>query len=216
MLAAVPGLAHGFTLRAAGDFSAGPPPDWPAAAGACRLRLLRQVHGAAVAGARDPRPEPEADAWAGRPPPGTLLGIRTADCLAVLLCHPPSGTVGLAHAGWRGAAAGVVDRTVSAMGCPPRELVAALGPAIGPCCYPVGPEVAGALGRGPHVTRDRGGRFRVDLAGYVENRLLDLGAPADRIERVGGCTACDPDRYFSHRARQDRGRLCAFIGWTAP
>ncbi len=212
----MPGLVHGFTLRAAGDFAAGLPPGWPAAAGAARLRLLRQVHGTAVAGADAPRAEPEADAWAGRPARGTLLGIRTADCLAVLLCHPPSGTVGLAHAGWRGAAAGVVGRTVSAMGCPPQQLLAALGPSIGPCCYPVGPEVAGALGPGPHLARDREGRFRADLAGYVEHRLQELGLPTGRIERVGGCTGCDPDRYFSHRARQDRGRLCAFIGWTAP
>ncbi|WP_084319416.1 polyphenol oxidase family protein [Deferrisoma camini] len=213
-LSAVRGLVHGFTTRAAGSFSAGPPAGWPAAAGGRRLRLLRQVHGAAVVGPEHPDPLPEADAWAGRPPPGVLLGVRTADCVPVILCHPRTRTLAVVHAGWRGTAAGVVTSALEALGAPRQEVVAAVGPAIGGCCYEVGPEVVRALGPGPWATR-AGRRWIVDLRGRVEAELVRAGVPPGRIERVGGCTGCG-EGFFSHRARADTGRMLAFAGWREP
>ncbi len=215
LLAGVPGLIHGFTLRDGGDFRAGPPPGWTRAAGASSLRLLEQVHGAAVASPDAPPGRPRADGWAGRPGPGVLLGIRTADCVPVILCHPPTRTLGLAHAGWRGLAGGIVERVLEAMGVPARQVLAAVGPAIGPCCYQVGSEVVRAVGF-PFARPwpGRTDRFRLDLAAAVADRLARLGVPGPRIDRVGGCTACHTDRYFSYRAEgAGTGRLCAFAGW---
>ncbi len=215
LLAGVPGLVHGFTTRAAGDLSAGPPPRGLPGADGFALRLLRQVHGCRVASPSAPEPVPEADGWAGRPVPGVLLGILTADCVPVLLCHPPSRTLGLAHAGWRGIARGVVTRVLKAMGVPAEEVWAAVGPAIGPCCYRVGPEVVRALGPGGAAPwPGMPGRYREDLGRRVRAQLERAGVPAPRIDRVGGCTACHPERYFSHRARGETGRLLAFAGWA--
>lgn len=213
----VPGLVHGFTLRAAGDatdpaFAA----ELCAATGMERLRRLRQVHGRRVVAARDPAAQPEGDGWAGRPEPGVLLGILTADCLPVLLCHPRSGVLGLAHAGWRGAAAGVVGQVLEAMEVPADEVWAALGPAIGSCCYQVGSDVVRALPPGsPRLAPwpGRPDRFRFDLAGLVRDELLSRGVRGARIDASGLCTACDPDRFFSYRREDATGRLCAFLGW---
>ena len=211
----MPGLIHGFTVRESGDFRNGPPPGWLRAAGADTLRLLEQVHSAAVAFPDDPAGRPRADGWAGRPEPGVVLGIRTADCAAVLLCHPPTRTLGLAHAGWRGLAGGVVERVLEAMAVPAREVLAVVGPAVGPCCYQVGPEVVRAVG--PRFARPwpgAPGRFRLDLPAAVAGRLVRMGVPAFRIDRVGACTACHTDRYFSYRSEgAGTGRLCAFAGW---
>ncbi|MBE0617156.1 MAG: polyphenol oxidase family protein, partial [Proteobacteria bacterium] len=122
VLAGVPGLVHGFTARASGDFATeGTVAGLLAETGAKELQLLRQVHGARVARVGGAVSRPEADAWAGRPAPSVLLGILTADCLPVLLCHPPTRTVGLAHAGWRGATAGVTKAALMAMGVPVEE-----------------------------------------------------------------------------------------------
>ncbi len=213
-LGAVPGLVHGFTTRSAGSFAPEPPAGWPGAAGGRRLRLLRQVHGAAVVPPDHPAPVPEADAWAGAPEPGVLLGVRTADCVPVIAVHPPTRRVAVIHAGWRGTAAGVVSAAVGALGVPPGELLAAVGPAIGACCYEVGEEVVEALGRGPWARR-RGERWFVDLRRRVTAELAGLGVPPPRIEWVGGCTGCS-GAFFSHRARGEAGRMLAFAGWGAP
>lgn len=211
----MPGLCHGFSLRAAGSFA---DPEaarrLTAEVGASRLRLLKQVHGVAVASPDDPAAEPEADAWAGRPPAGVLLGVCTADCLPVLLCHPPSRTVGLAHAGWRGAVAGIVPAVLKAMGVRAEEVWAVLGPSIGPCCYEVGLDVAEAAGPGSAALAPLGGgKFRFDLPGYVRGQLLDAGVPAGRMDRVDLCTGCRTDLLFSYRREGRTGRLCGFLGW---
>ncbi|MBI5017798.1 MAG: polyphenol oxidase family protein [Deltaproteobacteria bacterium] len=217
LLGRVPGLLHGFTLRAAGDFAH--PEDRvrleEELAGARRLRLLRQVHGVAVAGPDDPEAEPEGDAWAGRPPPGVLLGVRTADCLPVLFCHPASRTLGLAHAGWRGAVGGIAAATLKAMGVRADEVLVALGPSIGPCCYEVGADVAEAVGCDSPSLRPEGSRkFRFDLPGFVADQLLAVGVAASNLEHVNLCTACRPDLLFSYRREGRTGRLCAFLGWS--
>jgi YfiH family protein len=218
LLDAVPEMVHGFSLRSAGDFSSG------AAAlallkeiGARRLRLLRQVHGAVVAPSDELTDLPEADGWAGAPEPGELLGILTADCLPVLLCHPRSRVLGLAHVGWRGAAVGIVEQTLKAMGVPAEEMKVALGPSIGPCCYGVREDVAQALGRGsPHLKACGGevGTYRLDLAGLVRSQLEAAGVSFDQIDVARLCTACRPDLFFSHRGGNASRRMVAFLGWS--
>jgi len=213
-LSRVPGLQHGFTLRTWGDF-AGTEPGLRllARTGARALRLLRQVHGIAVIGADDEAVVPEGDAWAGRPAPGVLLGVCTADCLPVLLCHPPSRTLGLAHAGWRGAVAGIAEATLKAMRVPAEEIVAALGPSIGPCCYEVGADVARGAAGSRRVQEKGGGKFWFDLPGFVGDRLAEAGVAPGNVERLGLCTGCRTDLFYSYRREGRTGRLCAFMGW---
>ncbi|GAB4259490.1 MAG: hypothetical protein Kow0092_07740 [Deferrisomatales bacterium] len=219
LLAAVPDLVHGFTGRDAGDAAApGFGDRLAAAAGAGRTRFLHQVHGARVARPEAPPERPEADGWAGAPPRGTLLGILTADCLPVLLCHPPSGSLGAVHGGWRGLAAGVIPNTLKALGAPADEIRAVLGPHIGPCCYQVDAPVRDAFGALPggfapwDAVPDR---YRLDLAAVARAQLLAAGVRPEHLQAVGGCTACEPDRYFSYRREGTTGRMCAFIGWGA-
>lgn len=214
LLGGVPRLVHGFTLRAAGDFTRpAPASELVRTLGARSLRLLRQVHGTKLAGPDDPG-TPEADGWAGQPEPGVLLGIRTADCLPVLFCHPPTGVLGLAHAGWRGAAAGIAAKTLKRMGVPAEEILVGLGPAIGPCCYEVGEEVAAAVGRTRYLSPTGGARYRFDLPGYVCAQLVTAGVRPRHVERVALCTASRTDLLFSHRAEASEGRLCSFLGWS--
>jgi YfiH family protein len=143
--------------------------------------------------------------------PGAAAGVRTADCVPVLLYDPGSGVAAAVHAGWRGTAARLAAKTVQRLvddyGAEPAELVAAIGPAIGPCCYEVGADVAGRF-------RDDGSLSaglvasspspRLNLRESNRALLLATGLREEHIELVGGCTACDPDLYFSHR--RDAGR----------
>lgn len=157
-----------------------------------RVSWPRQVHGARViaAGTRGV----EADGmWSDSP--GEAMVVLTADCAPVALARlgGPRPAIALVHVGWRGLLAGVLPAAVAALG---RGLVAAaVGPAIGPCCYEVGSEVAdpvrAAFGLG--LVRDG----KLDLPGAVERALLAAGCV--RVDRLDVCTACNPHRYFSHR-----------------
>lgn len=218
LLARVPGLIHGFTTRAAGDFATDEAPrGLLAETGETQLRLLRQVHGVRVARVERSTLRPAADAWAGVPVPGVLLGILTADCLPVLLCHPPTRTLALAHAGWRGATAGVALAALKAMDVPAEEVKAALGPAIGPCCYQVGEDVAAAAARGSSRLApwpNAPGRHRLDLPGLVRDDLVAAGLQPQAVEVLPLCTACRADLFYSYRRDGVTGRLCAFLGWA--
>jgi len=218
LLAEVPGLVHGFTTRSLGDLASGEREQrLVTAVGAVRLRLLKQVHGIRVASPQAADERPEGDGWAGRPEPGVLLGVLTADCLPVLFCHPPSRTLGLAHAGWRGAVGGVAARVLKAMDVPAEEVVAALGPCIRPCCYQVGEDVAEAVQRrSPHLAPcpDDPDRYRLDLPGLVREELIDAGVTASAAEVLPFCTACRADLFYSYRRDRSAGRMCAFLGWA--
>ncbi|HEV8249927.1 MAG TPA: polyphenol oxidase family protein [Gaiellaceae bacterium] len=160
-----------------------------AAAGAdpARLSWPLQVHGAAVVRANGRGAEADA-IWTDEP--GVGLVVVTADCLPIALVRT-AGTPGvcLVHAGWRGLAAGLVDAAVTALG---GRVAAVVGPGIGPCCYEVGPEVAERFG-------ERG--RTLDLRGVAERALRRAGV--EEVEHVDLCTACDEERFFSHR--RDRG-----------
>jgi YfiH family protein len=151
---------------------------------------------------------------------GVNLMLRFADCLPILLYDPESGATGLGHAGWRGTASGLARRMVSAMaeylGINPAETIACLGPAIGPCCYEVGPEVVQFVNGS--VERWDGSllpladnRFTLDL--WEANRQQLLEAGIRQIEASRMCTACHTDEFYSHRAeRGATGRFAAVMG----
>jgi YfiH family protein len=128
--------------------------------------------------------------------PGRALLVLAADCVPVALVRANGGAPALAllHAGWRGLAGGIVQRGVEALAG--GVLAACVGPAIGPCCYEVGPEVAGRF----DSDLVRGGRL--DLPGAAERALRAAGV--ERVERVDLCTSCRADLFFSHR--RDGGR----------
>jgi len=222
-LARIPGLVHGFGLRAPG-----PAPESRAETarrvaagldGDARLMLMRQVHGTTVALAPW-HAAPEADAaLAGEP--GLVLGIQTADCLPLLLVDPERGLVAAVHAGWRGTAAGVTRQAVRALvarGSRPEALVAALGPAIGPCCYEVGEELRDAFG--PQGARfflpGANGRPHLDLRAVNLGQLLEEGLQPAAIHQLRDCTRCRADLYHSYR-RDGRGagRMISVVGFRA-
>lgn len=183
---------------------------------------LRQVHGrdvvrldAAVAQDDGPAAEPEADA-AVTAVPGAVLAVLTADCLPVALAARDGRQVGVAHAGWRGLAAGVLEATVAAMGLPGSELQAWLGPAAGPTAYEVGAEVRQAFVDGDADAADcfaatRPGHWHMDLYALARRRLCAAGLAASDIHGGGLCTISDPDRFYSHRRDARTGRMATVV-----
>ena len=194
-----------------------------AAVGAEPRRLVeaQQIHGAAAAvvGPRE----------AGRTVPGVdalltasadvWLAVHTADCAAVLIVDPVRPAVAAVHAGWRGVAAGAVPAAVArleaAFGCDPAGCLAALGPAIGGCCYEVDRPVADAM-RGapwwPRAARPAApGKWYLDLRAAIRAQLIAAGLPPDQIDVTPGCTRCQPDLYFSYRRERATGRMAACI-----
>ncbi len=149
--------------------------------------------------------------------PGSLVGVITADCIPVLLFDPVARAVAAAHAGWRGVVAGVVEAAVRHMGkqygSSPSDLLVALGPAIGPCCFEVGPEVAEKFTEPALAVRLVRGRSHVDLHLAVFDRLSRLGIETGHMEVVAECTACNPDKYHSYRRDGSPiGQHLSFIG----
>ena len=178
-------------------------------------RWLRQVHGAGVVNAATALDEPEADAAFARQP-GDVCAALVADCMPVLLCDRTGTTVAVAHAGWRGMSGGVIEATIAAMNTPPEELMAWLGPAIGPDHFEVGDDVLQAF-----VARDpaamaafarypgRPGKWLCDLDLLARQRLHAAGVR--RVHGGGFCTVGDA-RFFSHRHDHGKsGRMAALI-----
>jgi len=210
------GFLHGFTTREGGVSAApfhslnlgGAVGDDPAAVtenlrrATAALGLAapptsaRQVHGAVVVEA-SAATGAEADALVARSA-GEAVAVRVADCVPLLLADRRSGQVAAIYAGWRGTIALVTAAAVRALvasGSRAEELVAAIGPHVGPCCYEVSDELVArfSVAFGAEVVDGR----RLDLGRCNERALRGLGVSA--IERVGGCTSCDPARFFSHR-----------------
>lgn len=162
--------------------------------------------------------EPECDALVTNTP-GLVLAAFTADCTPILLHDPVTGAVGAVHAGWRGTVADIAGNTVRAMrehfGAKPEDIRAAIGPNIGKCCFETHADVPDAvravLGDGAEAfIFPAGEKFRVDLKGVNEALLRRAGVR--RIEVSTECTACRPDRFWSHRrVGNDRGSLAAII-----
>jgi YfiH family protein len=187
-------------------------------------RWLSQVHGADVADldrlpADAPAPVADAAVTGTR---GRVAAVRVADCLPVLFADRDGTRVGVAHAGWRGLAAGVLEATVRAMDVPPARLLAWLGPAIGPSAFEVGNDVRDAfLARGLNVPDEaaafvpypgRPGKWLADLFALARVRLARAGV--ESIHGGGICTYSDPARWFSHRRDGSPGRMAAMV-WIA-
>jgi polyphenol oxidase len=179
---------------------------------------LQQVHGTRVVEVDEAALPGQADACIARRA-GKVCAVMTADCLPVLLCDQAGTTVAAAHAGWRGLSAGVLERTVAAMGCAPSELLAYLGPAIGPRAFEVQVDVLDAFTRTHPQARDcfipkatAAGlpqKWLADLYGLARLRLAGAGVPA--VYGGSGCTFSEPQRFFSHRRDRRTGRQAALI-----
>ena len=220
-LEVIPRLVHGFEQRLG-------PAGWEdrdetrrrvaeAVAGSGRLQLLKQVHGCRVLSAPwEGRPEADAGVT---DEPGVILGIETADCQPVLLVDPLARRVAAVHAGWRGTAAGVTAAAVAALvtrGSRPSDIVAALGPAIGVCCYEVGPELRASFPDEFFRPGPRG-TLRLDVRAANVRQLEEAGIVPAHIHHVADCTMCRADLYHSYRREgKGAGRMVSFVGFAKP
>ena len=181
-------------------------------------RWLRQVHGtdvavfAAAATHGDPR---NADASVTRAP-GVVLAVLTADCLPLLVCADDGSEIAAIHAGWRGLAAGVIERAIEHLGAPRENLLVWLGPGIGADSYEVGAEVREAfVAQSPQnaeaFTPTRPGHWRCDLYALARRRLAALG-----VTRIygGGFDTYSDARFYSYRRAAHTGRFASLI-WIA-
>ncbi len=180
-------------------------------------RWLEQVHGIRIVAAGDCSPGCEADgSFTERP--GEVCVVLTADCLPLLLCDQAGRRVAAVHAGWRGLCAGVIESAVTALGGEGGEVLAWLGPAIGPEAFEVGPEVREAfLARDPDATS----AFRPGVADRWFANLYELARrrlAAAGVARVFGGTHCthgEPEKFFSFRRDGRTGRMATLI-WMEP
>ena len=234
-LAALPGIRHAFFTRAGGvshgvyaslNGGVGSRDEtghvaenrarMAAALGVAPERFItaHQVHSPEVAIAEEPwAPDarPRADAIVTRAPK-LAIGVSTADCAPILFADERARVIGAAHAGWRGALAGVIEATIAAMercGAERARTVAALGPMIRQPNYEVGPEFVAAF-RAADAANERffapsarDGHAMFDLAGYIAARLA--GAGVARVEDLGCCTYADAGTFFSYRRATHRG-----------
>jgi YfiH family protein len=234
-LASLPGLRHGFFTRKGGvsgllysSLNCGPgSSDEPSHVGENRARVakhlgaaepevvtLYQTHSATALAVEGPFPangRPKADALVTRTP-GLAIGALTADCAPVLFADPEARVVGAAHAGWRGAAAGILEAAIAEMerlGGRRARIFAAIGPSINQAAYEVGPEFKAALIDGNldnarfFDQSEPNARPHFDLPGYVESRLGAAGLAG--IERQSPCTYANESLFYSFRRSKHRG-----------
>lgn len=200
--------------------------DDPARVAANRARLreylpaeplwLKQVHGIDVADTAAGPLHPQADAAFARGP-GKVCAVMTADCLPVLFCDRAGTVVAAAHAGWRGLAAGILEATLGRMGVAAGEVLAWLGPAIGPAVFEVGDEVravfvAGDAGSASAFVPHGDGKWLADIYALARRRLQAAGV----LSISGGdrCTVSEPESFFSYRRDGVTGRMATLI-WLA-
>lgn len=205
-----------------------------AAAGArgSAIATCSQVHGAQVRNitTADAKSDPydrsghEADGLMTAVP-GIALVISTADCLPILLYDPRRRVIAALHAGWRGTAAGIataaVEQMVALYGSDPADILAAIGPGIGPCCFETHEDVPNAMTAAmamnvlPFIRLKENGKFSVDLRGVNAKRLELAGVDPAHIAVSGDCTCCLSEKYWSHRRQgTQRGSMASMIQLT--
>jgi YfiH family protein len=239
----IPGLVHGFLGRAhglpPGPFTLDDVRDALERAGEepVRVAAARQVHGTAVVGPEDLPPArddaaglhldelPEADALVTASA-DVLLTIRTADCVPILLVAPRARAVAAVHAGWRGTLDGVIEAALAALlaryDARVDEIQAAIGPAIGGCCYAFGAEhrvaFADRFGDASERAWRRGadGQSQLDLRTICRLALERAGVPTAAVTDVGLCTADHPTELHSYRRDGGHaGRQLSYVGWAS-
>ncbi|MEM6484166.1 MAG: peptidoglycan editing factor PgeF [Pseudomonadota bacterium] len=193
--------------------------------GVTTIFWLKQIHGSELVRARTDQEDNEeiaADAsWTMES--GLACAVMTADCLPILVTDRTGSFVAAIHAGWRGMAAGILEKAIAAFPGDPAEYLCWLGPAIGQSAYEVGPEVVTALGVSPSVFASSdeiaiasevgSDRYLVDLKRAARSRLVREGV--GDIRTVSCCTYADSDRYFSYRRDGNTGRQASLIYLTA-
>jgi YfiH family protein len=195
-------LAHGFGMRD----SVYPEP----------VTTLKQIHSGLVLEAVPPGGDrfSEGDGLVTRAP-GMLVGVRTADCVPILIADQRTRAVASVHAGWRGTAQNItgaaVRELITRFGSRAEDLHAAVGPSIGPCCYEVGSDVAHRFDTDDR-DRDTAERPRkIDLPGINERQLRDAGVSDIWVARE--CTFCESAKYYSFRREKEQaGRMLSFVG----
>jgi len=199
-------LRHGFGSKQSAN--------WPELHG---LATLKQIHSDRVVLVNSPGPQGEGDALiSGKR--NINLAIRTADCLPILIADPQSRSMAAIHAGWRGVVSEIVPKTVDALrrqfDSNPEDLVIAIGPSIGSCCFEVGPEVAIQFASFfPEF--DLTTRTKVDLAETICRQLRQKGVGREQIYLSNRCTFCDRGLFDSYRRdKQEAGRMTTVIGLT--
>ena len=152
--------------------------------------------------------------------PGWALVKHAADCVPILLLDPVQKAVAAVHAGWRGTVASIAQKTVRRMaerfGSRPQDILAAIGPSIGPCCFQVGEDVAHAFRSAfpqMNVALGEGSETFIDLWACNKSQLLEAGLLPGHVSLSGLCTACHPEWFYSHR--RDQGRCGAMVGVIA-
>jgi YfiH family protein len=173
---------------------------------------MKQVHGTVVIDAAKATPDTEADGAVTRAA-GSVCAVLTADCLPVLLSDRTGTTVGIAHAGWRGLAGGIIESVARAMDVSPRDLFAYIGPGIGPRNYEVGEDVREAfVSKNPDAATAfaprQNGKHLADLYKLARQRLAAAGVA--EVHGGGFCTAGD-ERFFSFRRDGNTGRMASLV-----
>jgi YfiH family protein len=192
-------LQHGFGTRLQ------PLPDGH---GSLKPATAKQIHSDRVLLVESPGFQGEGDALISNLP-GIGLAIRTADCLPILIADQRNRAVAAVHAGWRGVVSDIASKTIHTMcrllDSKTQDLVIAIGPGIGPCCFEVGPEVAVQFGLS--------GRTKIDLVETTCRQLRRNGVDQGQISTSGLCTYCSPELFDSYRRdREASGRMIAMIG----
>ena len=223
--------SHRFTTR---QLALSSPEDWQAlaaAVGAPEIQMLTQVHGADVVVIRSlGESRPQADIMVSADP-AIALAVRAADCVPVLIADPESGAVAAVHAGWRGTAAGAASAGVAALArefaARSSDLIAALGPSIGPCCYEVGSDLVDAFAAAGHArylvdrwflsppirpgASDRP-KLRLDTWAANRDQLILAGLDEENVHTCGLCTASHIELFPSYRVEGEKaGRIAGVI-----
>ncbi len=191
-----------------------------------RIITMKQVHGDNVVNVEETniKEAGESDAMVTRKT-DAFLAVLTADCVPILFVVPQKRIVAVAHAGWRGTLAGIAEKLVRKLTeethLAPGEIQAAMGPAIGGCCYEVGADVVqpmmarwGSLAR--CSLQETEAKSYLDLRTLNRGILENAGVPSSQIYLLGPCTCCAAEEYFSYRReRRETGRQISFIGWQS-
>jgi YfiH family protein len=192
-------LVHGFGTR------------WSNSFGSCgNLATLHQIHSDIVVDAGGRSGSLGGGDALIENTPGQLIAVKTADCIPILMVDPRQRAVAAVHAGWRGTVQNIATQAVQHMqrrfSSRPDDLLVAIGPGIGKCCYEVGPEVAEQFAEFADSHR------HVDLSSANRHQVADCGVPLDHIYTGDLCTMCNSDFHSFRRDKQQAGRMLSVVG----